>query len=72
MKDCNLGDYLEYDGKLMKCIGVNDGHKEVILESLEDKFCYHCNKSLGKEQIHVIVQSRNFQDNAKELQTIKI
>ena len=70
MKDCNLDDYLFYNGELMKCIAINPGHKEVILQSLEDRHCPHCNKSLGKEQIHVIVSSANFQQYAEPVKTI--
>lgn len=71
MKDCNLGDYLFYEDKLVKCVGINDGYKEVILEFLKDEHCPHCNESLGKKQINIIVQSKNFQDNSKQIQTIK-
>jgi hypothetical protein len=70
MKDCRLGDYLFYNGTMVKCVGVNEAHRSVILESLDDACCEHCGESLGKRQINVIVSSLNFQNGAEPLQTI--
>jgi len=70
MKDCNLGDYLIYESQLVKCVAVNPGRKEVILETLEDEYCPHCKESLGKKQMGIIVSSPLFQNGAQPLQTI--
>jgi hypothetical protein len=70
MKDCNLGDYLFYEGRLVRCVALNQGLKEAVLETIEDHLCPHCGGCLGKEQIHVIVGSPNFQTNAEPLPTI--
>lgn len=70
MKTANLGDYLFYDGALVKVIAINPGKKAIVMESLADELCPHCNKSLGKKQIEIIEDSPLFQDNAKPIQTI--
>lgn len=69
MKSPNLGDYLLWGGKLAKIVGETD-RRQVIIELLEDAKCPHCNKSLGKEQIHMIVSSLLFQEKAEKLPTI--
>lgn len=70
MKAANLGDYLLWDGKPAKIIGTSD-RPMVIIELLENCKCPHCQGDLGKEQIHMIVSSPLFQQNAKQLQTIQ-
>ena len=70
MKNPHLGDYLLWDGKLAKIIGETDRRK-VIIELLENKRCPHCEGDLGKEQIHMVVSSPLFQQNAQQLPTIE-
>lgn len=65
-----LGDYLLWKGELAKIVCATD-KPTVTVELLEDKKCPHCNGSIGKDQIDVIVQSPLFQENAKPLQAIK-
>ena len=70
MKTPSLGDYLLWKGKIAKIVCTSD-KPTVTIEMLEDKKCPHCNGSLGKEQIDVIVQSPLFKENAKPVQTIE-
>ncbi len=70
MKIPSLCDYLLWKGKVAKIVCTSD-KPTVTIEMLEDKKCPHCNESLGKEQIDVIVQSPLFQENAEALKTIR-
>lgn len=69
MKNGKQGDYLLWQGKPAKIVGES-ASRQVIIELLEDKKCPHCQESLGKDQIHVIVTSPNFQEGAKPMETI--
>jgi hypothetical protein len=69
MKSASLGDYLLWNGKPAKVIGETSS-RMVIIELLEDCKCPHCKGSLGKEQIHSIVSSPQFQESAQKLETI--
>jgi hypothetical protein len=69
MKDGRLGQYLLWEGKPAKIIGETES-RQIIIETLEDKKCPHCEGSLGKDQTHVIVSSPMFQNGAEKLNTI--
>lgn len=70
MKNPHLGDYLLWNGKPAKIIGESNS-RQVIIELLENKRCPHCEGDLGKEQIHMVVSSPLFQQNAQQLPTIE-
>ncbi|MEY2702846.1 MAG: hypothetical protein RLY43_1484 [Bacteroidota bacterium] len=70
MKNATLGDYLLWEGKPAKIIGETSS-RQVIIELIENCKCPHCQGDLGKEQIHVIVSSLQFQQNAEQLPTIQ-
>jgi len=69
MKRAKLGNYLLWYGKLAKIIATYD-QPSVIIEMLENKRCPHCNGDLGKNQIHMIVGSLLFQENAEKVESI--
>jgi hypothetical protein len=70
MKTAQLGDYLLWEGRVVKVLFINPGSKAIGMETLEDKKCPHCGGSLGKEQFEIIESSPMFQEGAKPLQTI--
>lgn len=70
MKNATLGDYLLWEGKPAKIIG-EVSNRQVIIELLENCKCPHCKGDLGKEQIHVVVSSPLFQQNAEKLPSIQ-
>jgi hypothetical protein len=69
MKDAHLGDYLLWNGQPAKIIGETD-QRMVIIELLENCKCPHCEGDLGKKQIHMIVASLLFQENAEKVNSI--
>lgn len=69
MKNAIVGDYLLWDGKPAEIIGEID-RRAVVIKTLEDKKCPHCNESLGKEQFTVVVSAPLFQENAESMPTI--
>lgn len=69
MKDASIGDYLLWEGKPAKVIG--SASPTIIIELLEDAKCPHCNESIGKEHLYVIVSSPQFQNGASRMQTIR-
>ncbi len=71
MKNPKLGDYLLWKGKPAKVIGETD-QRQVIFEMLEPTTCPHCDGDLGKEQVHMIVSSPLFQQNAEKIPTLDI
>ncbi len=70
MKNPKLNDYLLWKGKPAQVIGETD-RRQVIIELLENRKCPHCQGDLGKEQIHMIVSSPLFQQNADQMPTIQ-
>lgn len=70
MKDGRLGQFLLWRKRPAKIIGESTG-RQVIIEMLENKCCPHCKGDLGKEQIHVIVASPMYQEEAEPLETIE-
>jgi hypothetical protein len=69
MKNPKLGDYILWEGKPAQIVGETD-QRQVIIHMLENKKCRHCGGDLGKMQIHVIVSSPMFQNNAESLPTM--
>lgn len=69
MKNPKLGDYLLWEGNPAKIIGETSS-RTVIIEILENSKCNHCNGDLGKRQIHMVVSSPLFQQNADPMPTI--
>lgn len=67
MKKAELGDYFEWDGTLVKVIGIAHG-KMVIFEEVNGQKCECCGlKNVG----HVMEDSPIFQENAQPLKTIQ-
>lgn len=66
-----LGDYLEYDGKLMKVIAIAEG-KTIIMEPVghDNAKCPECGYSY-KKQIDSLESCPNFQNGANPIKTIK-
>lgn len=70
MKDPSVGDFLFWRGELAKIIGETS-QRSVIIEMFENRRCPECKADLGKDQIHMIVSSPLFQENAEPIPTIK-
>ena len=70
MKKAKIGQYLKFKGKLVKVIAINPGKRSIVMESIKDHKCPHCDKSLGKEKIDIIEESLLFQINAEPINTI--
>lgn len=70
MKTAQLGQYLIFEGKLVKVVSINPGSKSINMETIEDHLCPHCGESLGKKQIEVIESSPMFQNGAESIRTI--
>ncbi len=69
MKNPKLGDYLLWRGEMAKIVAIAES-RTVVIEMLKDKYCPHCNKSLGKDQTNVIPTSPLFQKNAESIKTM--
>lgn len=69
MKDPKLGDYLLWRDQPAIIVAETD-QKVVTIEVLENHSCPECKADLGKKQIHMVVASPLFQENAKSLPTI--
>jgi hypothetical protein len=70
MKQPRLGDYLEWQGKLYKVIGLTYDPC-VLLEPVLDTKCPHCDGLLmGIDQVTLVINSPLFQEEAKPIQTI--
>ena len=69
MKTGNLGQFLLWRKKPARIVGETS-ERQVIIEMLENKCCPHCQRDLGKEQVHVIVSSPMYQEGAEKIETI--
>lgn len=69
-KIARLEDYFLWNGKLVKVVGINEGHRSILFQELEPCKCPHCGGPLENEQYHVIEGSPLFQENAKPISTI--
>lgn len=66
-----LGDYLKWNGELAEIVGEVD-LPMVIISPLKPKKCAHCGGDLGREQIHVVLDSPLFSQNTEAIPTIKV
>jgi len=64
-----LGDYLLWNDHPAKVV-CETSSRVVTIELLHDHKCPHCNESLGREQINVVVSSPMFENGAKPMKTI--
>jgi len=69
MKNPKLGDYLLWKGEPAKIIGTTSS-QQVVIEMLENCKCPYCDGDLGKDQVHMIVSSPLFQQNAEIIPTM--
>jgi len=71
--DVTLGNYLMWKGKLVQVIAMLQ-HPAVVMEYVNAKDnapCPHCNRALDRDQITVVVDSRQFAENVKPVRTIQ-
>lgn len=68
MKTAGLGALLTYEGRLVRVIGIAEG-RTLLLRPVEEVPCPTC-RSEGV--IHVLEQSRLFQDHAQPVETMGV
>lgn len=69
MKDVSIGDYLKWNGQLAQVVGYID-RKCAVIEIQEPRKCPHCDGDLGKQKVHSIISSPQFQQSAEKIETI--
>ena len=69
-KDDLIGGYIEFQGKLCKVIGHNNGLFAYILEEVEPRLCENCQHPQGKEQFEIIESSMLWHEDAKPIKTL--
>ncbi len=70
----NLSAIFKWKGKLVKVIGVNEGHRSIIMEYIDEKdsdlICGHCGHPVN-HHFDVIESSPLFQENAEKIETLE-
>lgn len=66
MKHAELGDVLLYEGELARVIGIGQG-RTVVLEFPDAEPCPSCHT---EKRVHLLEDSRLFQDGVQPVQTI--
>lgn len=72
MKTADIGQVLKWKGKLVQVKFLNEGHRAIGMEFLEDEHCPNCGHNLGKKQFEIIESSLLFQENAEPVETINL
>lgn len=70
MKKAEPGDYLLWEGELVKVIGSSDSDRVVYMEYIDKPKCQNCGEPYD-EQFSAIESSPLFQRNAEPINTIK-
>ncbi len=70
MKKAKLGDFFLWEGKLVQCLWINEGHRSIGFKSTEKTCCPNCNIPIDYESFDVIEDSPLFQQTAEPIKTI--
>ena len=69
----NPNTILKWQGKLVRVISINEGHRAINMEYIDkndNPKCPHCDMPIKNYQFEIIESSPLFQENAEAIETL--